>query len=169
MMRMMTRSFTTAAAIYGVATSAAHAQATARPNFSGTWVLDLAKSQGSTRLPLAATWTITQHGDTLIADRETTVDQVGTIKSHILVGLDGKSWKNTVPQPGIGDVETATVATWDKSVLVFTLTGNIQETDFVQTDRWTLSADGKSLESQRSVTVEGQEVQSATFAFTKKS
>jgi hypothetical protein len=168
-MRIMTRSITTAAAIYGFAAPAVHAQAAVRPNFSGTWVMDGAKSQSSATLPAATTWTIAQHGDTLIVDRDVTLEEVGAIKSHVLMGMDGKAWKNTVPQPGLGDIETSTVVTFDKGVLVLVATGNIQGTDFVQTDHWSLSSDGKVLTSVRSVTVEGQEVQSATFVFTKKS
>lgn len=169
MMRIMTRSITTAAVMYTMAVTNAPAQAPAHPNYSGTWLLDVAKSQSSTPLPVTATWTIAQHGDTLIADRETTIEGMGAVKTHVVVGIDGKPWKNTVTQPGIGDIETSTVASWDNSVLVLTASGNIQGTDFVQTDRWTLSADGKSLVSQRSVMVEGNEVQSATFTFGKKS
>jgi hypothetical protein len=166
-MRLMTRSITTAAVMYTMAVSHVSAQA-ARPIFTGTWILDASRSQASTTLPSAATWTLVQHGDTLVADRETSVEGMDAVKTHVVVGFDGKPWKNTVSQPGVGDIETSTVASWDNSVLVLTVSGNIQGTDFVQTDRWTLGADGKSLVSQRSVTVEGQEVQSATFTFAKK-
>lgn len=167
-MRLMSRSMTTAAAMFAVTTSSAAAQA-ARANFTGTWVLDASKSQGSQMVPSAATWTIVQHGDTLVTDRETALEGFGTVKSRVVVGLDGKSWKNTVPQPGAGDVETSSVASWDNGTLVMTTSGNVQGTDFVQTDRWVLSADGKSLTSQRSVSAGGQEVSSATLTFTKKS
>jgi hypothetical protein len=167
-MRLMTRSITTAAAIYGLAVPAAHAQAPAHPSLTGTWVLDLGKSEASNGLPVSATWTMAQHGDTLIADRETATAEMGVVKAHVVVGIDGKPWKNTISQPGVGDVETSSILAWDNGVLVTTTSGNIGGTDFVQTDRWTFGADGKSLVSQRSVTVAGEEVQSATLAFTKK-
>ena len=168
-MRQMIRSITAAAAICGFAIPALHAQAVARPNFSGTWVLDAAKSQSSGTLPSAATWTIVQHGDTLITDRESTIEGAGAVKSHMVVGFDGKSWKNSINQPGIGDVEVSMIASWDKTTLVVTMTGSMQETEFVQAGRWTLSADGKSLEVRTSVTVGGEEVQSATTVWTRKS
>lgn len=166
-MRIMTRSITTAAAVYGFAVTGVHAQA-AHPNFTGTWTMDAARSSASTDLPKSVTWVLAQHGDTLIADRETVVEGMDPIKSHIVVGIDGKTWKNTVAQPGYGDVETSSVASWDKQVLVIVASGNIQGTDFVQTDRWTFAADGKSFTSVRSVTVEGNEVQSASFTMVKK-
>ena len=168
MMRLMTRSITTAAVMYAVTVSNAPAQA-ARPNFTGVWVLDVNKSEASAGMPSAATWTITQHGDTLVSDRETTIDGAGAIKSHAVIGIDGKLWKNTVSQPGMGEIETSTVASWDNGVLVIATSGNVQGTDFVQTDRWTLGADGKSIVSRRSVMAEGQEVQSATFTLARKS
>ncbi len=169
-MRIMTRSITTAAAIYGFAVPAAHAQAAAaHPSFAGTWTMDAAKSTSSGTLPSAASWVMFQHGDTLIADRSVTSEEMGEVKSHVVVGLDGKAWKNTVNLPGIGEIETSTVATWDKAALVMVAGGNIQGTDFVQTDRWTLSADGKTLTSVRTVTVEGNEVQSTTSVMVRKS
>jgi hypothetical protein len=167
-MRMMTRSMTTAAVLYAATVSSAHAQAAMRVNFTGTWVIDLAKSQTSAALPTAATYTISQHGDTLLVDRDLTYEEAGHLKSRLVVGFDGKAWKNTAPQAD-GDVETSTVVTWDKGVMILVTTGNIQGTDFTQTDRWTLAADGKSFVIVRSITVQSEEVQSATWAFTKKS
>jgi hypothetical protein len=168
-MRIMSRSFTSAAVMYALAAPSASAQAPARPNYSGTWVMDLTKSESSTgSMPTGATWIIAQHGDTVIADRETTVAEMGTVKSHVVVGIDGKAWKNTVAQPGLGEIETSTVASWDNGTLLLVASGNIQGTDFTQTDRWSLSADGKTLVSRRSVMAGGQEVQSSTLTFTKK-
>ena len=77
-------------------------------------------------------------------------------KSHLVVAIDGKAWKNTVPMVGGGDIETSSTATWENGELVVRSSGNVQGTDFVQTDRWTLSADGKVFVSHRSVTVEGR-------------
>ena len=167
-MRLIIRSIATVAVVSAAAISTASAQA-AHPNFAGNWVMDVSKSQGSGSMPSAATWTIVQHGDTLISDREATVEGVGAVKSHMVVGFDGKSWKNSITQPGIGDVEVGMTASWDKTTLVVTMTGTMQETEFVQTGRWTLSADGKSLEVHTSVTVGGEEVQSATTVWARKS
>jgi hypothetical protein len=165
----MTRSITTAAAIYGFAVPALHAQVAARPNFSGSWTMDAAKSTSTATLPTSVTWVMSQHGDTLIADRTAATEESGEVKSHLIVGFDGKGWKNTITQPGAGEIETTTVASWDKGVLVMVATGNIQGTDFILTDRLSLSADGKTITAVRSVTVEGNEVQSTTYVMVKKS
>lgn len=167
-MRQMLRAIATVVVISGAAISSAPAQA-AHPNYAGNWVMDASKSQGSGSIPTAATWTIVQRGDTLISDREATIEGVGAVKSHMVVGFDGRPWKNTVPQPGIGDVEVTVVASWDKGALVLATTGTIQETEFVQTVRWVLSTDGKSLTLVSSVTVAGAEVQSATTVWARKS
>lgn len=173
-MRIMSRSMTTAAVMYAFASSSAHAQQAAHPNFSGTWVLDSSKSNNSSAVQdnipqfSSATWVIVQRGDTLILDRDMTVAGSAQ-KSHIVIGTDGKPWKNTVPMPGNGDVETSTTVAWENNVLVIRATGNVQGFDFVQTDRWTLDPDGKTLVSHRSVAVADQgEVQSSVLTFTKK-
>jgi hypothetical protein len=173
-MRIMSRSMTTAAVMYAFASSSAHAQQTARPNYSGTWVLDSSKSRMTSsmqdNLPQlgAGTWVIQQHGDTLVMDREMTMSGAQQ-KSHLVVAIDGKAWRNTVPTMGGGDIETSSTATWENGDLVVRSSGNVQGTDFVQTDRWTVSADGKVLVSHRSVTVPDQgEVQASTLTFTKK-
>jgi hypothetical protein len=165
---------TTAAVMYAVAAPSVAAAQAARPNYSGTWVLDSSKSQMTSamqdNLPqlAAGTWIIAQHGDTLIMDRDMTMSGAHQ-KSHIVVAIDGKSWKNTVPTMGGGDIETSTIASWENGELVVRSSGNVQGSDFVQTDRWTLSADGKVFVSHRSVTVPGAgEVQASTLTFTKQ-
>jgi hypothetical protein len=174
-MRIMSRSMTTAAVMYAFASSA-HAQQAARPNYSGTWVLDSSKSQMTSAMPgnvpqfASGTWVIAQHGDTIVMDRDMTMSGQPALKSHVVVGTDGKAWKNSVPQMGGGgDIETSTTVSWENGDLVVRSTGNVQGFDFVQTDRWTLSADGKVFVSHRSVTVADQgEVQASTLTFTKK-
>ena len=44
-------------------------------------------------------------------------------KSHIVVAIDGKAWKNTVPSMGAGDIETSTVASWENGELVVRSSG----------------------------------------------
>ena len=70
---------------------------------------------------------------------------------------------------GGADIETSTTASWENGELVLRSSGNVQGFEFVQTDRWTLSADGKVFVSHRSVTVADQgEVQASTLTFSKK-
>jgi hypothetical protein len=164
-MRIMSRSFTSAAVMYALAAPSASAQAPARPNYSGTWVLDTSKSTSGGNMPTSAVYTVAQHGDTLIMDRET-VNIAGTTKNHLVVGIDGKTWKNTVSLGG-ESTELSSVASWDKGALVVRSNGNVQGVDFVQTDTWTMAADGKSFTYHRSLSAGGDEM-SADMVFVKK-
>ena len=167
-MRLMTRSLTTAAVMYTMAVSNANAQAHA--NFSGTWVLDASKNVVSGQLgaPESATATIVQHGDTITQDREASSAEAGVMKSHIVWGTDGKPWKNMVPING-DNVEVSSALSWENGSLVIRTSLNIQGTDVDQLDRWTLSADGKTITAYRSVSAMGSEVGSTTLTYVKKS
>jgi hypothetical protein len=167
-MRLMSRSMTTAAVMYAFASPSASAQA-ARPNLSGVWVMDASKTivTGQIPAPTAVTSTITQHGDTLIVDREVSSDMAGAVKTHLLWATDGKPWKNTVPVNG-QDTDVSTVLSWDNGTLVARTTLSIQGTDVEQVDRWTLSSDGKNLLMVRSVSVGGQDYGSVTTTNVKK-
>ena len=166
-MRLMTRSLTTAAVMYTMAVSHASAQG-AHANFSGVWVLDASKNVASGQLavPTAATATIVQHGDTITQDREASSAEIGVIKSHIVWGTDGKPWKNMVPVNG-ESIEVSSVLSWENGSLVIRTSLSIQGTDVDQLDRWTLSADGKSIVMYRSVSAMGSEVGATTLTYTK--
>ena len=97
---------TTAAVMYAFASSSAHAQQTARPNYSGTWVLDSSKSQLTSamqdNLPqfAAGTWVIAQHGDTLIMDRDMTMSGQPAQKAHIVVAIGRQGMEEYGPADG---------------------------------------------------------------------
>jgi hypothetical protein len=155
--------FVAAAMIAGRATAQ-----TAHPDYSGTWIMQADKSSSDPApLPTSATWTITNHGDTITVDRTTTLT-TGTLQSHVVVATDGKSYDNAVPLSPEITVNTTNIASYDAQGLVVKTSGSLQGSDFVQTDHWTLGADGKSLTSTRVVTVGEQTVQSATMYFTRK-
>lgn len=144
------------------------AQASTHPSFAGTWVLDVAKSDPGPMTPASASYTIVQRGDTLITDRESTQPGADTpTKSHLVVGVDGKAWKNMLPVAGESLEATSTV-TWDKDAMVMHTSGTIQGTDVDQLDRWTLSPDGKTLLIHRSVSVGGAEQASGNLVFNRK-
>jgi len=149
------------AAAPGLAAQAKHV------DYSGVWVLDLAKSSGD-GLPAAATWTIVQHGDSIITDRETDTGQgLGPVKSHVVVTTDGRTTSNSVPQ-GAEMMTTSSTGTWDSTGVMLRTSGNAQGYDFVLTDHWTLGADGKTLVSDRTVTVGDQVVQQNVLTFNRK-
>jgi hypothetical protein len=166
---MRIQSVVTAVAVLALTGSRVGAQA-AHPDFSGTWVLDAAKTvmNGQLGAPTSATYTIRVHGDSIITDRVAEAAETGTIKSHIVWGTDGKTWKNTVPVNGT-DTEISSVLSWQEQTLVVKTTLTVQETPVEQLDQWTLSSDGKTLSMQRSISAMGQELGTSTMFFVKKS
>ena len=165
---MRTRSVVASLLCLALAGSRAGAQATP-PDFSGTWVLDASKtvSDGQLGVPTSATYTIRVHGDSIISDRVAEAPEIGTIKSHIVWGTDGKAWKNTVPVNG-SDTEISSVLSWQEGTLVIKTTLIVQEMAVDQLDQWTLSSDGKTLTMRRSISAMGQEVASSTMFFVKR-
>ncbi|HEY3933125.1 MAG TPA: hypothetical protein VGL65_00760 [Gemmatimonadales bacterium] len=145
---------------------AAAAPAQARhPDLTGTWILDPAHSDGAA-LPTAATYTIIQHGDTITMDQQTT-SEMGTVTTHMVLGLDGKAWKNNVTGPA-GPFELSSTGGWAHDTAAFLSTGTIQGADLVELDRVVPGADGKSFTMLRSGSAGGQDIPLVTLFFNKK-
>ena len=118
----------------------AAASATAAPNFSGEWKLDLSRSQyGAVPAPLAVTRKITEQGASLSwstyqksAQREATTELKYT--------TDGKECINKVTN---GEAKGA--AKWQGDTLVIESSQQVQGAELKSRETWTLSADGKTL------------------------
>jgi hypothetical protein len=124
------------------------------PDFSGRWVLDTSQTPPSPMRPTSMIETISQSGDTLRLDRSAGTVQ-GDAVAKITLGLDGKTWKNTVDQLGV-QVNMSTVCSWDGPTLVLTSTVAVSGQELQQTERWTLDAGGKTLTSEHIVDAMGQ-------------
>jgi hypothetical protein len=113
----------------------------ARSDFSGTWVLNLAKSKLEPHsFVVSSTMVIKCLGTTVEIDDTTN----GKKQSPWIYTTDGKEhFFQEVP----GGDELAK-ATWEKSVLVTRLIGRKARPPFDFTDRWTLSSDGRTLTQQ---------------------
>jgi len=126
-----------------VVSLAASLQAQRAADFSGTWVLNPARSQNLG--PMAAmedTATIVQTADKLtITDRVRMRGQDSTREQQF--DLTGKPATNAGP---MGD-QNDTVATWmdGKLVVTWTAEGAIAGTKVVRTETRSLSSDGKTL------------------------
>lgn len=157
----------TAAILSAVAVSFVRAQTPSHPNFSGTWVMDLARSGQSSFTPKSTTYAVAHHGDTLVVDRETlgTNDQV--TKAHMVYAIDGKAWKNMLPLVG-QTLESSSVLSWEGDALVIRSTSRNGEDTLLQVDTWTLSADGKTLTMKREASYAGNPIGSPTWVFSKK-
>ncbi|MGH7593639.1 MAG: hypothetical protein ACRELE_07300 [Gemmatimonadales bacterium] len=165
-MQLSSRTIVAAAVLAVVGAAALQAQGT-NANFTGTWTLDVLNSQVGDNGPSAATYTIAQHGDTLTMDRETTSAMMGTIKSHLVQGIDGRVWKNTVSAGG-ESIELSSTASWAHDTLSARSSGSAQGTDFTEEDRMIMAPDGKSFTMVRAVSAGGQDFPSMTMVFVKK-
>jgi hypothetical protein len=158
--RQSARRIATAATLCAVAISFASAQsAPTHTDFSGTWILDLTRSDSSTFNPKSATWTVVQKGDSIVLDRETPA-----IKMHAVYALNGAPRKNTLRLIGVETEATSTV-TWNGGVMVVRTTSHPQDTELVQTDTWTLGSDGKELRIKR----DAGSIGAPMWVFVKKS
>ena len=94
--------------LLAVAPAVASAQA-AHPDYSGTFVLDSAQSQGQ-MVPQKMTLKIAQAPAGLTVDR-TQTGQMGEITSSMKYAIDGSTSKNTLNMGG-NPVDVSTVVTW---------------------------------------------------------
>jgi hypothetical protein len=140
------------------------------PSFAGTWTLDSAKTviDGQAPPPSSATRTVTQHGDTIVIDNTMTTAG-NTQTTHLVWGLDGKPWANSVTVGGGQQVDVSSVLTWAGDTLVIRSSLSVQGTDVEQLDRWVLAPDGKSVVTIREVSAMGTVVSSSQMTYVKKS
>jgi len=136
------------------------------PNFTGTWVMDAAKSEQSPLTPDVMTYVVQQKGDQIVADRHVKTAN-GESDAHLVFAIDGKPWKNEWTQGAMNVVGRSTLS-WEGSTLIIktAITADGQAID--QVDRWTLGPDGKSVVVQRSIEAGGQTL-SAKVVMTKAS
>jgi hypothetical protein len=121
-------------------------QAQAKPNFSGDWKLNTAKSDfGAMPAPDSRSDKIV-HEDPDLKDSYTQNTQMGEITAEMKYSTDGKETTNTVR----GN-EVKTTAKWDGDELTIDGKASFNGADVTLKDRWSLSADGKTLTIQRHV------------------
>ena len=119
------------------------AQTPARPNFTGTWVMDVAKSDlGETPAATSHVLTIVHKEPNITLDRE-----VDGRKDSAPFRTDGV--ETTFTSACCGDVKTSGL--WEGT----TLKRRVSNQAITQNDTWTLSADGKTLTIVRDVDQEG--------------
>jgi len=127
-------------ATLAIAALAATAVAQSKPNFTGAWKLNIAKSDfGPLPAPDSETDTFTQT-DAGIKDLVTGNSQQGKLDTTITYNFDGTETVNN-----IGGLEIKSKAKWDGPLLTITSKLKFQDQDVDVKDIWTLSADGKTL------------------------
>ena len=128
------------------AIGAAQVEAQAKPNFAGTWKLNLQKSDQGQMTPTSETDTITVTADQIKVAIASEREQ-GAMNYTFAANLDGSA------TPVAADAFPAdspfklldSKATWQGSSLVITQTTSFQDTKGTLTSTFTLSDDGKTL------------------------
>jgi hypothetical protein len=124
-----------------------------RPDFSGTWVLDAAKSQAP-MLPQSAQLVVAQ-SDKLLSIEHTASNGTGTQVNKLSYHIDGSPSKNSTTPPGGQPIEFNSTTEWSGRTLVITTTADFNG-GFKQVERWTLSSDGKQLTVLGDIALSGQ-------------
>ncbi len=149
-------------ALLGVLLSAAPriTQAQHVPNLSGTWVLQVDKSDfGPLPAPTSRT-DVVDHQEPKLNIKRTTVQNGTEVVGNLVFVIDGTEYKNTM-----GPQQLASTLKWDGDVLVVTTNTSVAQGDITLLDRYSLSADGKTLTQDRTISVQGQSVgQKLVFA-----
>ena len=140
--------------LLAVAPTVAGAQAAARPDYTGTYVLDPALSEGQ-MVPQKMTLKIAQAPADLTVER-TITGEMGETKSQVKYALDGSTSKNTINM-GPNPVEVSTVVTWEGDSPVLTSSMQAGGGDAQIVEKWSLADDGKKLTVDRKINAGGQE------------
>ena len=140
------------AVLAGLAPSSAFSQSV--PNLSGTWVLQVDKSDfGVIPAPKSRTDVIEQKETSFTIKRTVTSSTGETTTSDLVYAVDGKPYKNMV-----GPAELTSTLKWDGQTLVMESQASMEQGSITITDRYGLSEDGKTLTQQRVLLVQGQEI-----------
>ena len=140
--------------------------AQARPDFSGKWSLDPKSVPSGMPAGTNVVVTLKQDAKTLNVDM-VAITPMGDQKHATLVNLDGSPTKNTIPTPA-GTIELTSTAVWEGPVLKVTTSGDFQGYSMQQTDKWSLSADKKSLDLETTMNMAGQKQQTSKLSFIKQ-
>ena len=141
-------------AVVAMLGSAAVMPATAQtvPNLSGTWVLQVDKSEFGPMPPPQSRTDVIDHQEPKLTIKRTVVTERGETAVNLVYAVDGKPYKNMA-----GGSELTSTLRWDGQILeMVTLLPNPQG-DLTITDRYTLSAGGKTLTQDRTVAGQGEQ------------
>jgi len=135
------------------------------PDLSGKWALDPKSVPPGTPAGTTVVVTVKQDEKTINVDMLLTTP-MGEQKRSSVVNLDGTPTKNAVTTPA-GSIELTSTATWDGPALNVMTSGDVQGYAIVQTDKWSLGADKKTLELETTVSMAGQK-QTSKMSFIKQ-
>jgi hypothetical protein len=128
--------------------------AQAHPDFSGKWALDPKTAPPNMPAGMSMVLDVKQDEKTMTVELSVT-GSMDMEKRKTALNLDGSPTKNSVATPA-GTIEMTSTAVWDAKVLAVTTSGDLGGTPVVQSDRWSLEPDGKSLTLETTVSAAGQ-------------
>jgi hypothetical protein len=118
--------------------------AVAKPNFTGDWKLNAAKSSfGEFPAPSSLTMKI-GHEDPNLKVATTMAGDFGEFSWEAAYTTDGKECTNTMR-----DSESKSVLKWEGDNLLINTKGSFGGNDMTISDKWNLSEDGKTLMIER--------------------
>ena len=121
------------------------------PSFSGTWSLDVAKSDfGPAPAPTSLVHVI-EHTEPNIKMVSTQKTPQGEVTNERHLTTDGKENVNKVRTP-VGDQDVKSTMTWKEKKLVMVYQLRVQAMVIDSSDSWGLSEDGKVLTILRDIT-----------------
>ena len=118
----------------------------AAPNFSGTWKLDVAKSDWGQFPPPDSATLLIEHKDPALKVSAEQVGGMGAGKADYAYTTDGKECTNTVR-----GTERKSKVTWKGELLSLAHKFSVQGADITSNDTWTLSDDGKTMTQVREI------------------
>ncbi len=119
--------------------------AQARPNFTGTWKMDVPASDfGPMPAPERTTIKVA-HEDPAFKVNVTQVNQQGETVHDVAYTTDGKENTNTINDT----IELKSTSKWDGDALLIDAKGSAGDREFTMKDRWALSEEGKTLTIER--------------------
>ncbi len=123
------------------------------PNLSGTWVLQSDKSDFGPMAAPSGRTDVIEHAEPRLTIKRTVVFQGTPTVSDLVYVVDGKPHKNTT---AIG--EMSSTLSWEGQTLVMVTILTTAAGQGTITDRFSLSADGKTMTVGRTLSSEGQDV-----------
>jgi len=120
------------------------------PNFSGTWKVDIAKSDFGPAPPPESIVMVIDHKEPVIKATTTQKSQIGDTSNDSVVTTDGKENTNRLKGAGL-DQDVKSTTKWNGTKLATQRTIEVQGMSISTTDSWELSADGKVLTISREI------------------
>jgi hypothetical protein len=122
----------------------------AKPNFSGTWNIDLAKSDFGPAPPPDSLVAVIDHKEPNIKIATTQKGPMGEVSNERTLTTDGKENINKMRTP-VGDSDMKSTSKWDGKKLITASTMEMQGSTLALNDSWELSEDAKVLTIVREI------------------